>query len=292
MRRHAAPFIVGTGRSGTTLLRMMLDAHSQLAVPPETNFAPALEAFWRDGIDAAVDAMVLSDQWADCNVPAAEFRDRVSERSTLDFGEALRAFYELYAERRGKPRWGDKSPYYVGAMTAIGRLLPEACFIHIVRDGRDFALSTIPLWFGPETIADAATEWVRTLELARSQATDLPHYREVRYEDLVRDPSRILRDLCEFLELDWEASMLDYHLDAEARMAAETGELRRPDRVVSPGERLAIHPLIGQPPQQHRIERWRREMSPDDVDAFERIAAAELESFGYPLSSTERVGRS
>jgi hypothetical protein len=68
--------------------------------------------------------------------------ERVSGNEPFDLGESLRAFYGVYAERFGKPRWGDKTPNYVRRMSLIYGLLPEARFVHIIRDGRDLAPST------------------------------------------------------------------------------------------------------------------------------------------------------
>lgn len=285
-----APVIVGMARSGTTLLRMMLDANSQLAIPPETNFGPSLETFEREGPGAAARAAVQSQPWGDFTISADEFIQLVDDAQPSSFGDFLRIFYRLYAKRQGKPRWGDKSPYYVTIMSTIHAHLPEARFIHIVRDGRDVALSMQPLWFGPSAPADIARWWVRTLASARRQAEGLPFYTEVRYESLVLEPAPTLRRICEFAELEWEESMLDYHLTASHRLAAETADLELPDRVISRAERLGIHELIGRPPQPNRVERWRREMSAADRDAFERVAGETLAEYGYDLGSSGSRG--
>lgn len=285
-----APFVVGLARSGTTLLRMMLDAHSNLAIPPETFWVQPLVAYrWR-GADAAVEAAVRHRDWEGFNLPADEFASRVRAEDAESFGDVMRVFYRLYAERRGKVRWGDKSPYYCWVMTDLQQHLPEASFIHIVRDGRDAALSLIKQGFGPDSVAEAAERWRQILESARQQAPDLCSYHEVRYEDLVRDPVGTLKPLCEVLELDWEAQMLEYHREAARRLAEETVELQLPHRVVSRDERLSIHRLLDRPPQQGRVERWRTEMSRSDLLEFERIAGETLECFGYELSGVGTRG--
>ncbi|MGC1852029.1 MAG: sulfotransferase [Solirubrobacterales bacterium] len=284
-----APFIVGAARSGTTLLRMMLDAHSQLAIPPETNFQNALRAFERAGAAAATETIVSGALWGDYNLPAEEFSRRVQARRPQSFGDVMRTFFEFYAERHDKRRWGNKTPYYVMRMTLIEELLPEARFIHVVRDGRDVALSTVPVWFGAGDIAGVAEEWVQTLTSARRQAEHLSFYTEVRYEELVRDPISALKRICEFLELEWEPTMLDYHRDSAGRLAAELGDVREMGRIVSREERLHIHRLIGRPPQADRAERWRREMSAAEVRAFEEIAADTLQAFSYELASARAV---
>lgn len=281
--RPPAPFIVGVGRSGTTLLRLMLDAHSTLAIPPETNFRAALDAFEEGGAPAAVRAMVASELWGDYGVAADELARRVECAAPRDVSDVLRAFFELYAERRGKSRWGNKTPYFLARMTQVQTVLPEARFVHLIRDGRDVALSTTPLWFGPDDVGGVAGEWKRMLARARRQAGELDHYLEIRYEDLVREPAPTLRRVCEFLELEWEPAMLEYHRWAAARLA-ELGDVVEAGRPVSRQERLRIWRLVGQPPRADRVERWRREMDAADVRAFEAVASDTLREFGYELA--------
>lgn len=284
MLRRPAPFVVGMARSGTTLLRMMLNSHSELAVTPETNWYLPWQAFDRGGAESAVDTMVRDREWGSFNLSADEFSRRVMDSDPHSFGDVLRAFYQAFAERNGKNRWGDKTPFYSSSMTEIQKHLPEAHFVHIVRDGRDVALSLVPLGFGPNSVAEVAEAWSRTLRSARLQVPDLRSYVEVRYERLVRDTPTVLKGLCGFLELEWEESMLDYHRDAVQKLSDETVELHLPNQVVSKSERLSIHRLLDCPPQGDRVERWRREMSAGDLQTFERIAGETLEDFGYELS--------
>src|SRR5690606_22340526 len=106
-----APFVVGVGRSGTTLLRLMLDAHPELAIPPETHFLPELIESARSGAGAAelAAAAAASRHWGDLGISALDFEARLRLGGTRP-DQAARAFFELYAERHGKPRWGDKTP--------------------------------------------------------------------------------------------------------------------------------------------------------------------------------------
>jgi hypothetical protein len=262
----------------------MLDAHSTLAIPPETNFGAAYAAFEKGGAEAAVRAMGESELWGDYNVPAEELSRRVASRRPANANDVVRTFFELYAESKGKSRWGNKTPYYLTRMTVVQERVPEARFVHIVRDGRDVALSTIPLWFGASDVAGVAREWSWGLGAARRQAQGLRHYTEVRYEDLVRDPSAVLRVLCEFLDLEWEPAMLDYHRHAAERLSSELGDTIEAGRFVSRSERLQLWRFVDRPPQLDRVERWRREMSAEELRAFESIAADTLLEFGYELS--------
>ncbi len=285
MPQAPKPFIVGAARSGTTLLRMMLDSHSTLAIPPETYFAVRAEAaFERTGVQGVVESIVDSPVWADFGLASADLTAAVHSRPAASAEGVLRAFYELYAARWGKPRWGDKTPIYVLAMEKIQRLVPEAHFVHVVRDGRDVAVSTAPLWFGPDEVGELAGEWSRQLRSARRQAPSLAAYTEVRFEELVRDPAAVLRELCAFLDLEWEPSMLDYHRDGLQRLADEMPAFRWDGETISGERRTRIHSFIGRPPDSGRCGRWREEMSARDLSEFERLAGDTLAEFGYPLS--------
>src|SRR6185312_10265376 len=173
-----APFIVGVGRSGTTLLRLMLDAHPQLAIPSETLFLQELIKQTATP-ERFVDIAAASETWPNMAMSREELSAAAAGASSLS--DAIRAFYRHYARRHGKTRWGDKTPYYRVSMTGIARLLPEAHFIHVIRDGRDSALSYQELWFGPgDDFEKQARFWSEAIGNARTQARDLAHYSEVR----------------------------------------------------------------------------------------------------------------
>jgi hypothetical protein len=197
-----APFVVGVGRSGTTLLRLMLDAHPQLAIGPETQFVPDLIH-----VDDPVDAIVGARTWGDFGLDPDEFARRASGQ---ELAGVLRAFYSLYAESQGKPRWGEKTPGYVRNMDSIATVLPEARFIHLIRDGRDVALSRRARGMGADKpMAKTANLWRRRIEDARGQAQRLDgRYIELRYEDLVADPQPHLLRICEFIGLEFDPAML------------------------------------------------------------------------------------
>ena len=147
--------------------------------------------------------------------------DLLAEVEEGDLSEGLRSFYRGYAAARGKTRYGDKTPGHAAHMEVLSRVLPEARFIHIIRDGRDGAASLRGLPFAPGDggMAAIAADWRDTIWRARRAAAQLPHYTEVRYEDLVTEPEGVLRNLCDFLELDFAPEMLRAHEGARERLA-------------------------------------------------------------------------
>ncbi|CAA9479646.1 MAG: Sulfotransferase domain superfamily [uncultured Solirubrobacteraceae bacterium] len=283
-----APFVVGVPRSGTTLLRLMLDAHPALAVPPETHFVPrALSAAQAQpgGASTFWHIVVSSERFGDFGIDADELRRRIDALRPFEAAEGVRAFYRLYAERQGKPRWGDKTPSYLASMLIIAAALPEARVVHIIRDGRDVACSIVPLGFGPDSVAEAAAWWSAGIARARAQAASLPGYLEIRYEDLVTRTAETLHPVCDLVDLPFAPAMLEYHRNAGARMAEIERDLPARDGSVllTASERAAMHALTRDPPRAAREGRWRRDMTPEDQRDFEAVAGPLLAELGYPL---------
>jgi sulfotransferase family protein len=286
-RRPPAPFIVGVSRSGTTLLRLMLDAHPQLAIPPETHFIPELvESCERGaGPEEVLELLTRHRRWRDFRLDPDELLRRLRALEPFRPGDALRTFYGYYADRAGKPRWGDKTPHYTRKMPLIERVLPEARFVHLIRDGRDVALSLMEVHFGPEDVRGAAERWTSWIAKARRHAERVDHYLELRYEDLVLDPEAVLGQVCDFVELPWDSAMLEYHERAPGRIEEIARDFDRPQGgpAIPADVRARQHRHVSQPPREDRVARWRRDMSPPDQAAFEAVAGELLAQLGYPV---------
>ncbi|MEY2423213.1 MAG: hypothetical protein QOI95_3280 [Acidimicrobiaceae bacterium] len=271
------PCIIGSGRSGTTLLRSMLDSHPDVAVPGESNWLGRVVRIRRrleaggvldvDGFTRVLanPAYEFRTRW---QLEPLEARNAVEAASAGTVADAVRAVYAAYARGKGKLRYGEKMPGFARSVDALGAMLPELRFIHLVRDGRDVALSYLDVPFGPTTIGDGAIWWRKQVMAARAAGTRIgaARYLELRYEDLVDDPPQTLHRMCRFLELDYNEAMLDYTARADelldtVRSEAHSG-LRRPP---TPG-----------------LRDWRSTLAPGEVALFEAIAGDALDEFGYP----------
>ncbi|MDQ3729497.1 MAG: sulfotransferase [Actinomycetota bacterium] len=295
-RPKPMPFVVGVNRSGTTLLRMMLDSHPELAVPPETHFVPALFKTMQDAKnkgermtpEETTAFLVEHRRWGDFGLDPNALEERIASLKQMRPKFVLRAFYSLYAEGQGKPRYGDKTPGYVKQMGMVQRSLPEARFIHLIRDGRDVALSREDRSDAEVlTVERHALIWKRRISRARGQVERLNHYTEIRYEDLVHDPEAALRKICEFIELPYDPTMLDYHERSAERLQEIARDLDDDDggALRPAAERLEAHSLVTEAPREDRVERWRKLMPPEDIATFEEIAGDLLEELGYELST-------
>jgi hypothetical protein len=272
-----APVIVlGVRRSGTTLLRVMLDRNPALAVPDESYFVPQLARRHRGTVD--VDAFVDDLRRLPTLVEWDLSPDAVGPRlrAGMTAGEAIAAVFEAYAAERGKARWGDKTPLYMQHLPLLERLFPEARFVHLIRDGRDAALSFLSVpegimtegWGYPGDAAAFACQWATEVRAARALGGRVgpERYLELRYEALVAGPDSELHRVCSFAELEYDDGMLGY--------VGRTDSARKEHQ-----QRLNEPPRVG-------VRDWSTEMPDGDVRAFEGVAGDLLAELGYPV--TER----
>jgi Sulfotransferase family len=273
----AAPFfVVGVGRSGTTLLRMMLTHHPHLALPYESGFLTGYHeraaAFGPLDDDAnlrrVVEAMLGEPavrRW-DHAFSVDEVLGRVRARTVAGVADAI---YSDYAAAKGKARWGDKSDY-LDRMHVLHQMFPDAKYVHIIRDGRDVALSVMKLPWGPNDVVRAAEWWDTHVWLARRIGAVLgpERYLEVHYERLVAAPADELVRVCEFLGEPFSPAMLDYASGAEAAIPKET---------------RTLHHGVDAAPYQQRVSAWKREMHPADLALFNRHAGRMLSELGYEV---------
>ncbi|MGZ4735151.1 MAG: sulfotransferase family protein [Acidimicrobiia bacterium] len=278
-------FVLGFVRSGTTMLRAMLDSHSTLAVPPESYFVVSLlQSSARLEKAAGLDWTTLlerveSDRYfRDWNLApealvALRTDDRV--RTTAD---AVAGLYATYAATHGKARYGDKTPSNLGSVDLLARSFPGSRFVHIVRDGRDVVPSVVKMPFGPNGFAEAALSWERRVQEGRHAGLALgpKRYLEIHYESLVAEPETVLAQVCAHFDLEYEPTMLEYHARSDELL---TG-LRHTDHIQG----------IRKPPTPG-LRDWRVDLSPYEIQLFESIAGNLLDELGYERSGLRPSSR-
>jgi hypothetical protein len=209
----------------------------------------------------------------DWGIPVASVAPRV--RTGMSTGEAISAVYEAYADAARKPRWGDKTPMYMRHLGLLEELFPEAQYVHLIRDGRDAALSFLQMpegtftrtWAQPTTPAQFACLWRKEVAAARGLGSrvGVARYHELRYEALVVEPESTVSAICAFAEIPFESAMLDYTDAVDVS--------RKPHQ-----QRLLMPPTSG-------VRSWRDDMSSEDVAGFETVAGDLLSALGYEVTS-------
>lgn len=277
MAERVFPMLVGCGRSGTTLIRNVLDAHPELALTHEAHFVGPMGAQRRkyetgEGVD--IDAF-LDDLYQDSNfvrqgVDREELRDSLVSDRPESYADAVRSVFAHYARNHGKKLYGDKTPGSVTQIKSLAALFPEARFIHIIRDGRAVALSYMerPEW-GPSTAAEAAHHWRNRVLRGRHAGSELPgRYLEVKYEDMVSNPEEKTREMCDFLGIEYDDRMLSFHKQSEGFISST----KNPDAF-----RNLSQPIQGE------LRDWRAEIKSSDREIFEAIAGELLAELGYSV---------
>jgi hypothetical protein len=272
--------LLGVSRSGTTLLRVILDRSPGIAIPDESFFVPLLARRHGQVIAAErfLDDVARLTVVRDWGLTLEDVAARV--RSGMATGEAIAAIFETYADAQGKPRWGDKTPLYMRHLGLLEGLFPDAQYVHLIRDGRDAALSFLEMpggtytrtWAHPTTAARFACLWRREVLDARALGRRVgpARYHEVRYEGLVADPESVVRGICAFARLPFDPAMLDY-----------TGAV---DVSAKPHQqRLLTPPTTG-------VRSWREDLPAEGVAAFEAIAGELLSELGYDAGSDATPG--
>jgi hypothetical protein len=281
-------FVVGYGRSGTTMLRLMLNRHPELAILSETDFAKRVwERRW--ALSLARDPYRAFQQLLDrfiCDIRESPERDDFKldfdayRQAVLSQPPALNNFISvlgtIWKEQHGKARWGEKDPNHTRYLRLLHRMFPNMKAVHIVRDPRDVAASFVHSEMGaPTDPLVHALLWSDS----NNAVADLPpdtasQVLSVRYEDLTERTADVLTGVCHHLGIPYVSSMLHFHHDAQ-RFA--------PDRL-QPWMRRLGRPLDGT-----SVGRWHADLPATDAAIIESVLQPQMQHYGYaptPRSET------
>lgn len=270
-------FIVGSGRSGSTLLRVILCAHSKVTIPPETYYItplvkqlPINSVLSRNQTDQAIEIITTHYRWPDMGMSKEYLVGQLADKESLSLSDITNVVYEFHLEKDHKQIWGDKTPPYISIVPVLLELYPDAKFVHLIRDGRDVTRSFQRTgWYGP-WIKDNTKEWrdaITQYNRYKCERPDIDIY-EIKYESLVMDTEKTIRDLCVFLEIAFEPGMLGWESAIEGKI---------------PSREAHIHKKLARKPSPADINRWMSEMTKREVFITESFAWKELQSAGYEL---------
>ena len=271
-------FILGAQRSGTTMLRLMLNTHSNLAVPHETGFiVPFYQKLsnYMPLSDNSNLERIVSDIGNSKHVIKGKHiknRQRLLSMQVESYADLVDAIMMQCAQEAGKQRWGDKTPSYTTDLDILWRLFPGCKFIHLVRDGRDVLLSQRKLSWGSKNTVRLAEDWRWKTTLCHKVGSVLPAgcFLEIRYEDLITNTEEKLRTICEFLGEPFEKSLLEYHVNAKSSV---------------PSASLQWHENSIRPPDPDKLYAWKSKLSIADRVIFEQVAGPTLELFNYEIEN-------
>ncbi len=279
-------FIIGNPRSGTSMLRLMLTMHPRLHLPPECGFM----LWWYDTyadwcaedtktrLESFLDDLLRSQKIEFWNIDRNALASYVKERSPSDYAELCKLVYRFHAKMAGKEEAaiGDKNNFHLEHLETLRLLFPEAKFIHIIRDGRDVAVSYRKLHrkksaspYRPDLPIDIdriAYEWCRNIQTIEAGLKHVDSM-TVRYEDLVRQPKYELECICEHLNVSYNVDMLLFH---------QQNRLKK----LEPEEFSDWKHKTFLPIDDSAIGQY-QQLSHEDIERFEQQAEEILRRYGY-----------
>ena len=274
-------FIVGCPRSGTTLLRRLVDTHPLVAVIDEmrwiASFFERREGLTPEGLvtPELVDRLLAYDRFATLEISREQLGRLIDTADPVPYPNFVTGIFDLYGQAQGKSLVGDKTPRYARRIGTLHALWPHARFVHIIRDGRDVCISILN-WkkaeralgrfstWGVDPITTAAVWWEWHVRLGREDGGSLAPqlYHEVRYEELVSRPAKTCETLCDFLGIPYDEGILKFHE-------------RMPDPCFYVKQNKWRPIVTG-------LRDWRTQMPAEDLERFEAAAGELLEELGYP----------
>jgi len=272
-------FIIGSGRSGNTLLRAMLLAGKQVSIPPESYVWPrilrrfnAISFLPWDFVSSIVigefEAYKAFNTW-EVNLFKAhsKARDLPKKKQTLSY--LMNVIYTTHSDEKGQQikRWGDKTPINTIYIDKLMKIFPKAQYVHIVRDPRDVVCSYVKAGLY-QNYSDALDFWMEANRKATKMKTLVPkdQYWILKYEDLVEFPERELKKLCNFLDVDYSVKLLDFWKNYE-----EMGDVKMRKH----------HKNLQNPLSTKSIGKWKNTLSRNESREIEQKAQKEMIAFGY-----------
>lgn len=282
VRSKAPVFVLGCPRSGTTVLyHMLLSAGNFAVYRSESNVFSVLQPHFGNLRSESNRRQLLrlwlkSRQFRDSGLDAQAISEKIM-RDCRNTGDFLRIVMEETARRQSVERWADCTPDHLLYIPEIKRQIPSALVVHIIRDGRDVALSYVQQgwaypfpWDRKEHLSVAGLFWEWIVSRGREYGRALgANYYELHYEDLVEKPHQTLRALGEFVGQE---------LDYDKIQHAGIGSVSAPNTSFSSDSDGVFNP----------VRRWEKKMNSEQLADFESLTGDFLQELGYPLSSTPR----
>lgn len=273
-------FIIGSGRCGTTLLRRVLTAHPDICIPPETYVLhKCIQLFrrlntlpWDDLVNLVLSTIEYHPKFTDFNLSLRPLYQQLINIPEKDRTLALiiDQFYQFYASENQYQciRWGDKTPLYTLHLDSILQVFPRAQFIHLIRNGVDVVHSYLKTKLRLE-LEDTSRRWLESVNIARSFGDQHPSiYLEIRYETFVEDPKKIVKQVCEFLGIEYSDRMID-----SQAVANKMGDVPNYDHFSS----------VFNPISTENIGKGKQAFTADQLEEIRRIIGKDLAELGYPL---------
>lgn len=271
-------FIGGVERSGTSLLYALLASHPNIAMTRRTNLWPFFYQQFgdinkRENLDRCLSMMKQYRRLRIMN-PDYERIEQQLRQSSADYIKLFTLIWDQYAEKLGKPRWGDKSLNTERYADVIFRAYPNARILHIVRDPRDRYASALKRWKVIRGgVGSGAGMWLESVRIGYRNMRKYPgQYRFVRYESLAAEPEKLMREICEFIGEKYDPVML----------SMRGAEAFRDDGGNSSFEQHEPGSI-----STRSVGRYRKYLTSRWIAFIQAVAGREMKALDYPLDDIQ-----
>lgn len=280
LKNYMPVFIIGSERSGTNLLRAILQSHTQIASPPPAGFVGVLGSVLREHeisspptlLKILEEAILISkihhNPW-DIDLDVKSILAKLPNSRGIYFWDIFRALNEIYCENKRCGVWLSKEPYLHRYIHELNRNFQRAKFLYIVRDGRDVAASMIRGRLHEFHVYDAARSWARDQKFCLEAMSSKLVFNQmllIKYECLIRNPIEEINRIMNFLEIDFQSSQLKFYENID---------------VVEHSMKSKLWKNLGKPLTANSIGSYRHYFTDSEVNLFETIAGPELLALGY-----------
>jgi len=281
MENNRPIFILGCERSGTTMLRLILHSHTNIAIPPQTKYIKKVykrRLFFgnlskqknkNNIIKWFYDNHNKKTKIIDLGLNPNDIKSEMT-KSGNSLGAILSTIFQLYSSQQNKSRWGDKHPYYIKYLDQLFKLFPDAQVIHIIRDGRDAvaSLKSMPWWKNNSIYS--MLNWQEAISNGKRAMLKYSsnQFIEIRYEDIIEDHEKNIKILCDFLEEDFSPKMLEFHKIADTAV---------------PNYKMDWHSDTKQQMNSKKIGRWQKDLESWESHLMNQKMKKELLAHNYEI---------
>lgn len=273
-------FVVGVGRSGTSLVQSVLNAHPQIAVSPETHFIRKYALPDKNlGVAELLELLEADEDFSRGGISASDVLKPFLEDASKKPSPALvyERYLSLYQEKEGKPVVGDKDPRLIDSLPSLQRMFPSAYVLHVVRDPRDVVLSRMKAaWSSGRPWWQHALVSAAQFRLGRKdgQRRYRDRYMEVRYEDVLSRPEEEFARICKWMGVAFAPEMLDF--SAAAEKLVDQRELS--------WKQETLGPLL-----RKNTGKWKAELEPSQACLIEEVCREAMNTGPYLRSPRDQI---
>jgi hypothetical protein len=276
-------FILANPRSGSTMLRLILNAHSKISVPPECGFSTWLgekysniNIYNADLYKKYADDVFKTKKFESWGISSDNILNTLNKENPTSYQKMVECVYLAYAIRNKKKSelFGDKNNYYINEIDKLSGLFPDSKYIALIRDGRDVAASykklsqkKITSKYSPKLpndICEIAEEWVSNIKKLNFLRKDKDKIIFIKYEDILRNPERGLSDLFDFLGVEYEPRVLSFY-----------------EKNDEPSDFLQWKGMTTKKINKDNAGGYKKNLTTKEIEKFNLIAINQLTEFGY-----------